>query len=428
MTHWCWIGGVGLTLALSECQAQPASGPGQAAQAIASRNMNPDVPAGDLEQLVAGNSEFAWALYQEVRRGQGNIFYSPYSISTALAMTYAGARGDTEQAMARTMRYTLPQPRLHAAFDRLDLTLASRAKIEGAARSVEGFQLNVANRIWSQTGFSFLSAYLDTLAQNYASGLSLLDFKADPEAARRDINTWASQQTAGRIKDLLPTGVIDSTTRLVLTNAIYFKAAWRTQFGTSATRDEPFHRLDGSSPSVRTMHQSARIPYASGADYQALELPYVGDQLALAVILPAAGQFTTFETDVDARRVRTILDSLTPTQVDLALPKFKCEWAAALKDVLSSLGMASAFSSAADFSGMNGGEPRLVLQNVIHKSFVAVDEQGTEAAAATAVGVGLTAMPSRPVVVRIDRPFLFVIRDRSTGTLLFVGRILSPGE
>jgi serpin B len=398
--------------------------PGETVKSDKAREISPVVPASDLEELVAANSAFAFDLYQQVRDEGGNLFYSPYSISTALAMTYAGARNETEQQMADTLHFTLPQDRLHPAFNKLDLALASRGE-DTPGEDGEGFKLNIVNRIWGQTGYSFLPEFLDVLAVNYAAGLSLLDFVTKPEESRLLINDWVSDQTEDKIKNLIPEGVITSLTRLVLTNAIYFNAAWAAPFEAELTRDRPFNLLDGSRVTVPMMTQVASFKYAAGDGYQAVELPYEGNELSMVIFLPDADRFDEFEGTLGAARVETILQDLSHREMELTAPKFTFEWATSLKNVLSAMGMPVAFSDAADFSGMNGVR-ELFLQDVIHKAFVKVDEEGTEAAAATAVIVGLTAAPSAPLVVTIDRPFVFLIRDIETGALLFVGRVLNP--
>jgi serpin B len=389
------------------------------------RVIAPEVPGEDLNEVVAGNSAFALDLYQQVRGEDGNIFYSPYSISVALAMTYAGARTETEQEMAETMTFTLPQDRLHPAFNGLDQELASRGQ-DAEEADDEGFQLNIVNQLWGQAGFSFLEPFLDVLAENYGAGMRLLDFAADPEASRVQINDWVADQTEDRIQNLIPRMAITTTTRLVLTNAIYFKATWSKQFDEGQTQDGPFNLLDGSQVTLPLMQQVETFAYTGGEGYQAVELPYEGNELSMVILLPDAGQLEGFEAGLDVERLEGILQSLDFRDLDLTMPRFTFEWSASLKQVLSAMGMPLAFS-AADFSGITEAAA-LAIQDVIHKAFVAVDEEGTEAAAATAVIIGETAVPEPvdPLVVRIDRPFLLLIQDRATGTVLFLGRVTDP--
>ncbi|MFN2229513.1 MAG: serpin family protein [Anaerolineae bacterium] len=386
----------------------------------------PDVDESNLEELSQANAAFALELYQVLRKDHENLFYSPYSISVALALAYAGARGETEQQMADAMHYTLSQERLHAAFNALDQALASRG--EGAmGKDGQAFQLHVANAIWGQQDYSFLDAYLDVLALNYGAGLRLVDFVKAPEEARVTINDWVSEQTEGRIEDLIPAGAIDALTRLVLTNAIYFNAAWAKPFDEKQTEDGSFRLLDGSQVTVPMMKQVESLGYAMGKGYQAVELPYDGNELSMVILVPDEGQFGAFEDALDADRLEGIVQDLRYVQVALSMPQFKIESSMSLADALAAMGMPAAFSDDADFSGMTGNHD-LAISDVVHKAFVSVDESGTEAAAATAVIMKLTAMPAEPLTVTIDRPFIFAIRDIQTGSLLFVGRVVDPSQ
>jgi serpin B len=383
-----------------------------------------EVSDADLAELVRGNSAFAFDLYQVLREGDGNLFYSPHSISLALAMTYAGARGETEAQMANALQFLLAQERLHPAFDALGGELASREEAP-ARQGGEGFRLHVVNTLWGQEGFEFLSQFLDLLADSYGAGLRRLDFASDPEEARLTINDWVSDQTEDRIEDLIAPGVIDALTRLVLTNAIYFNAAWANPFRPEATQDGPFYLLDGSEVTAPMMSKTASFAYTGGEGYQAIELRYVGGQLSMLILLPEAGAFEAFEDTLDDDRVAAVLKDLGHQEVALTLPRFEFESGFSLKDALADLGMPAAFTGAADFSGMTGNRD-LFISEVVHKAFVAVDEEGTEAAAATAVMMPLGAAPGQPVEFTIDRPFLFLIRDIETGAILFVGRVLNP--
>ncbi|UCG83136.1 MAG: serpin family protein [Dehalococcoidia bacterium] len=388
------------------------------------RVTSPDVAASDLEELVEGNSAFAFDLYRYLSAEDGNLFYSPFSISMALAMTYAGARGDTEQQMAETLRFLMPQDRLHPAFNALDLILASRG--EGAeGKDDKGFRLNIVNAIWGQEDYEFLAEFLDVLAENYGAGLRLLDFINAPEDSRITINDWVSDQTEGRIEDLIPQGAIDALTRLVLTNAIYFNAAWLHPFEKYLTDNGAFHLLDGGTATVPMMRQTESFGYAEGEGYQAVELLYDGAELSMVILLPEAGRFEAFEGSLDADYVESILSDVDYQRVALTMPKFEFESEFGLVDTLDTMGMPAAFTAEADFSGMNGRRD-LVITDILHKAFVSVDEEGTEAAAATAVIIGETAMPGEPVEVTVDRPFIFLIRDIETGSILFVGRVMNP--
>ena len=402
----------------------PAPTPSGILRSDKQRVISPDVNEADLSTLVDENSAFAFDLYQSLRGEEDNLFFSPYSISLALAMTYAGARGQTAQEMADTLHFILSQDRLHPAFNRLDIELARRG--EGAkGKDGEGFRLNIVNAIWGQEDYEFLSEFLDVLAENYGAGLRVLDFVNASEESRITINDWVSEQTEGRIEDLIPQGAIDALTRLVLTNAIYFNAAWQFPFNEEATSDGPFYLLDGGEVIVPMMRQTESFGYAEEDDYQAVGLPYDGGELSMVILLPQADKFEAFESSMDFHRVTEIISNLTSQQVNLTMPKFEFESSFGLKKALTGMGMPIAFSPDADFSGMTGSRD-LFIDDVLHKAFVSVDEAGTEAAAATAVIMTLTAVPSPPVEVTVDRPFVFLIHDIETGTILFVGRIVNP--
>ena len=403
--------------------AQPAAG--EVLKSDKERITSPDVSTGEQALLVEGNSAFAFELYQALKGEEGNLFYSPYSISLALAMTYAGACNETAQQMAATLQFLLDQDRLHPAFNWLDAELARRG--EGAAgKDGEGFRLNIVNAIWGQKDYEFLPDFLDVLAENYGAGLRILDFMTETEKSRLTINDWVSDQTEERIEDLIPQGAIDALTRLVLTNAIYFNAAWEHPFDKKMTANGPFYLLDGEQVTVPMMKQTESFGYTEGEGYQAVELRYDGGELSMVILLPEAGKFEAFEETLNAQQVDAIISGLQYTEVALTMPRFEFDSEFSLKDTLAEMGMPIAFSSRADFSGMTG-YPELFISDVVHKAFVAVDEAGTEAAAATAVIMELTAVPEPPVEVTIDRPFIFLIRDIETGAILFVGRVLNPG-
>ena len=394
-------------------------------QSALKRLQAPIVSPHDQEALVAGNTAFALDLYRQLREEGGNLFYSPYSISLALAMTYAGARGQTETEMAQVMRFTLPQELLHPAFNALDQELAGR-KMNPEEGMGSGFQLNIANSLWGQKDYAFRQEYLDFLAANYGAGMRLVDFSRDFESARLKINDWVSEQTEQKIRDLIPQGALNTRTRLVLANAIYFNAAWARTFDVERTAEQPFTLLDGGEVAVPLMNQTERFRYASGTGWQAVELPYEGHQMSMVVILPERERFAEFEDGLDSRQLNAILDQMSFARVNVYLPKFKTESAFALSKALQAMGMQEAFSMSADFSGMTGKDD-LFISEVVHKAFVDVDEEGNEAAAATAVVMELKAMPAmeEPVMMRVDHPFIFLIRD-ATGTVLFMGRVLDP--
>jgi serpin B len=413
-----------LLLPLIACGQPTVPAVGEVLKSDKERITSPDVSTGEKALLVEGNSAFAFELYQALKGKEGNLFYSPYSISLALAMTYAGARGETAQQMADALHLTLRQDRLHPAFNWLDAELASRG--EGAAgKDEKGFRLNIVNAIWGQKDYEFLINFLDILAENYGAGLRILDFITEPEKCRVTINDWVSNQTEGRIEDLIPQGAIDELTRLVLTNAIYFNAAWKYPFNGNITSDAPFYLLDGGQVTVPMMQQTKPFGYAEGEGYQAVQLPYDGNQLSMVILLPASGNFAAFEQGLQAQQVSDIMNDLRYPEVSLTMPKFEFESEFSLKDTLTEMGMPIAFSGAADFSGMTGNR-ELSIGDVIHKAFVSVDEAGTEAAAATAVILPSSGPPEPPAEVTIDRPFIFLIRDIKTGAIIFVGRVLNP--
>ncbi|MGA1871381.1 MAG: serpin family protein [bacterium] len=390
------------------------------------RITSPVVSQANLDEIVAGNSEFAFNLYQMIRDEEGNIIYSPYSISLALAMAYAGAESNTEQQMADTLVFSLPEENLHPAFNALDLELASRAEVP-ADSDESGFKLNIANAIWGQKDYSFLAGFLDVLSENYGAGLRVLDFASEPEESRITINNWVSDETEGKIQDLIPQGAISSMTRLVLTNAIYFNAAWAFPFEEENTTTADFSLLDGSMVSADMMNQGKIMSYAAGQDYKAVEMRYSGNELSMLIIVPDEGQFESFESGLDLTKVDSIISQLTTKEVQLSMPKFTFEQSLSLSTILSEMGMSDAFvPSVADFSGING-EYLLYISDVLHKAFIKVDEEGTEAAAATAVVIGVTSIPEY-VELTIDRPFIFLIRDIQTKAILFVGRVVNPNS
>lgn len=399
---------------------------GGAPPGVAVRSSKPrlttSVPAEDTRQLVDDDAAFGLDVLTRAA-GRDNFFVSPHSISLALAMTYAGARDQTATQMAHALRFTLPSERLHSAFGSLDLALARRA--DKPVESGRAFKLNVMNALWGQRGYTFLGGYLDGLAENYGAGLSLLDFGADPDGSRTEINHWVSDQTQARIPELLPPGIITSATVLVLTNAIYFNASWDLPFDESDSTDGTFTKLDGSPASARLMHQAKEHRYAEGEGWQALELLYTGQDVSMLVILPAKGTFEDFRGKLDAMRLSSIVGALGNKLVTTTLPRFQFRTQLGVKATLRALGMTDAFEGGvADFSGMDGSRS-LFIQDVVHEAFVAVDEKGTEAAAATAVVIGKTSIPEQATFTA-DRPFILAIRDNPTGAVLFLGQVMTP--
>ncbi len=409
-----------LSLLLSACGSAAS-----VAESNLERNTSPNAPSDDIHALTADNNAFALDLYQALRARDGNLVYSPYSLSLALAMTYAGARGETEAQMAQTMHF-LSQDKLHSALNALDLELAKRGKAQ--SKDVTPLQLNIANAVWAEQTFPFLKDYLDIIAQNYGAGIQLADFINQGETVRKEINGWVSKKTNDKIQDLIPAGVLNPSTRMVLVNAIYFKADWIYQFEPNDTHAAPFHLLDGSDVQVKMMSQSlSGVSYVKGNGYQAIELPYQGQSAAMDIILPDEGKFSEFESAFDAQKLNQILGDMQPANgLELGLPKFSFTADFDLKDRLASMGMTNAFDpDRADFSGMTG-KKELYINTVLHKAFVAVDEKGTEAAAATAVIMDLASVMTPGATMTVDHPFIFVIRDLPSGQILFIGRVLNP--
>lgn len=369
---------------------------------------------------VQADNRFALDLYARLKAGEGNIFYSPHSIATALAMTWAGARGETAEQMARVLHFERPPAEIHADFKRLIET-------QNEAGQKADYELSVANALWGQKGYGFLQEYLDLVENNYHAALREVDFDRATEEARKTINQWVEDQTREKIKDLLKPGAIERGTTLILTNAIYFKGQWLLQFKEERTKDEPFTLLDGKEIDVPMMYQTDRFGYAEDDDVQVLELPYTGDDLSMVILLPKEkGGIGEIEKMLTVEKLDGWLADLRKRNVVVAVPRFKMTREFSLGNVLKSMGMPLAFSGQADFSGMTGSRD-LFISAVIHKAFVEVNEEGTEAAAATAVTMMRTAIPARPdPVFRADHPFIFMIRDVNSGAILFLGRVMNP--
>ncbi|WP_396611757.1 serpin family protein [Haloferax sp. S1W] len=389
----------------------------------------PSVNDEQLAALASGNAEFALNLHTHLAdQDGGNQFLSPYSISVALAMTYAGARGETRDQMKEVLHYTLGED-IHPAFSDLQAALDQRQTatdpVDGS--EVDAFQLAVVNALWGREGYPFSDDYLALLEKHYGAGLREADFANNPDGERKRINDWVADATEDRIEDLLPADALTPQTVLVLTNAIYFMAGWLHKLDPEKTKDGTFTALDGSESTVPLMQQELKTQYADLPGAQAIELPYVGEEVSMVLILPDEGTFEEFEQNLDASRLFGIFDELRTSIGTLVFPKFEFETEVQLSKALSDLGMPAPFGAGADFSGMvEGGDGGLHIDEVYHKSFVSVDEEGTEAAAATAVVVE-ESMPPSWGELRFDRPFLFAIRDRPTDAMLFLGRVVDAG-
>jgi serpin B len=396
------------------------------------REMNPD----ENTSLVAlGNNRFALQLYQKLRDSEGNLFFSPYSISTALAMTYAGARGQTQEQMAQvlclpTLKAVLETlgadrpPMSPEEFARVFAGIIKDLNVRGGRKT---YELRVANALWGQKDYEFLASFVKLVEDQYGGHLERVDFVAAAEKARRTINAWVEKQTNDKIKDLISPGALDAMTRLVLTNAIYFKGNWARQFKPDQTKDEPFTLLDGGPVQTPMMNQKGTFGYAETATLQVLEMPYVGGELTMVVLLPkTAAGIDELEKTLTNENLSQWLGGLSQREVTVSLPRFKMTRRFDLCRVLQSMGMTDAFTGDADFSGMTPGR-ELYVSAVIHQAYVEVNEEGTEAAAATGVTMRLTSLgPDTVPVFRADHPFIFLIRDVHSGSILFLGRILNP--
>jgi serpin B len=429
---------LGLLAALLMAACDEDSGPGRPAGAaeIVQSEAPRDAPdPAAATPTSAAVQAFAADLFAVLAREEGNVVFSPYSVAVALAMTRAGAEGETAEQMDAVLRAVLAGD-LHAGFNAIEQALAERPgeyPISGMDdESTAELELATANQLWGQQGFDFESPFLDLLAAQYGAGMRLVDYIEAHEEARELINAWVAEQTRDRIPELIPEGVLDEMTRLVLTNAIYLNAPWMHRFEREATELAPFTRLDGGQVPVEMMSLGGmtRVHYGEGADFEAVRLPYVDGSLAMIVVVPREGQYESFEAGLDAAKLDEVIGSLGDALVDLRMPRFEFRTQAGLKSALSELGMPVAFEpGGADFSGINHelGED-LYIQDVIHEAFISVDEDGTEAAAATAVVVGVVSMPQVQAELTVDRPFLFLIRDEETGALLFMGRVLDPTQ
>ena len=396
-----------------------------------------EVPAADLAAMVKSNNRFAWSIYAQLAKEKGNLFFSPSSIHTALSMTYAGARGNTERQMFSTLKLPVwagvertpggavmgkkspwPQERVHKAY------AALLGKLKPPAKA--GYKLHVANALWGQKGEPWLAEFLTTTQTNYGAGLREVNFAGAPEAARMTINKWVEKQTAEKIKELLKKPHIDRETVLVLTNAIYFKGDWASQFDKKLTKDAPFKLSADKSVKVPLMHRKDDYGYAETKLAQVLRMPYVGKDLSMLVFLPKkadalAAVARSLAKDGGAAAIKRVRNR----KVLVYVPKFKLTGEFELNKVLQKMGMTDAFGSGADFSGMNGKKD-LFISCVVHKAFVDVNEEGTEAAAATAVVMERMNGSPPPPVFRADHPFIFMIRHEKTGAILFLGRVTNP--
>jgi serpin B len=380
--------------------------------------------AMDVSGIVEGGNQFALDLYQQLRSEEGNLFFSPSSISTALAMTYAGAAGETEAEMAKTLHFQMPKDQLHDGMHDLQSFWNTPDK-------KKGIRLNLANRLWGQDSYEFLPAFLQVTRDKYGAELARLNFSQSEEASQT-INQWVEEQTEDKITDLIPSGALSSDTRLVLTNAVYFHGIWSDPFKKDRTKEEDFHLTATDKIKVPMMHRWDEFRYGAVDDLQILELPYGDGGLSMVVLLPTEiDRLAALEAKLTFHNLQRWTASVKhEDEVKVYLPKFKTTSQFQMADTLKAMGMESAFDAErADFSGMTGGRD-LFISAVIHKAFVDVNEEGTEAAAATGIIMEPTSAPfeelKEPPVFRADHPFVFMIRDNRNGAIMFLGRITSP--
>jgi serpin B len=411
---------IGMLLLAAGCASAGDAGPmtSQLVRANVPR-ASASVSPAEAAALRDGNAVFAGRLLAEVAPGRQNVALSPASISEALAMAFAGARGTTASEMTTALDFGVPAARLGAAFNEVGRSLAN---VNGPDAT-----LRVANALYGQAGERFRQAFLRVLARDYGAGLRTADFERAADAARVQINAWVAEQTAGKIAQLLGAGDVDPSTRLMLVNAVYLKARWLSPFTKQSTIPAVFH-APGGAVEVPTMHQTATFVYVEGAGYRALELPYRGGRLAFDILLPSSGELQPLLAHLAADGPLSLLAGLRRQQVQLSLPKFRLDTRFELAAALEALGMRLAFEpGGADLSGIAGRPGDLYIKSVAHEAYLSVDEAGTEAAAATGVGISATAMPAPPRIdFVVDRPFAFVLRDRGTGAVLFTGVVSHP--
>ncbi len=385
------------------------------------RNLKPDYTSSEVATLAANNNKFAFEMFKELRATEGdtNIFYSPYSITQALAMTYVGAKGETKTQMAAALHFEQDDETLHNNFNWLDLHLNY---------TDDNYTFSNANSIWPQIGYEFEQSYIDAIMLNYGAKLLLLDFAADPDGAADTINQWVEEKTHERIKGLIPKGQLSTGTKLVLVNAVYFKAKWENEFIEWETYDESFTLPDGSSVQTAMMHQQNYFYYSEGENCQAIELPYKGGRTSMVVILPKEGYFSEVAENMPSVYSQSMA-AFASTEVKLKMPKFEITTDLyPLKEPFENLGMTDPFDpDKADFTGMSKNP--LAIGSILHKAYIKVGEEGTEAAAATAVEMvttGIAVEPQEPAHMYIVRPFFYFIKDRSSGQILFMGLTTDP--
>lgn len=392
-----------------------------------------------LYTLTLSQTAFAVDMYDKIAGllGEDNFIFSPYSLNIALAMVYAGAEGDTEQQMKEAMHFSLSETELYETISDLRNTLASRSEIpenmyryEHYTEPPQLFHLNIANRLWLQDDYNIQQNYLDLLENYFNVGLGMVDFSGNMDHAIETINKWVSDQTQEKIPELIPRGALDQLTRFVITNAIYFKANWADQFNEYNTHPETFYLINGEEIEIAMMEQERSYRYTRREDYQAIAIPYEGSDVVMMVLMPDEGKFHQVENSLEAEDYAQLYNQTRGQLVELLLPRWKYRTSSVLSNVFQELGMVDAFSpSRANFSDITNEED-IFIGCVIHEAYIKVNEEGTEAAAATAIGMAGAAGPGQdppqPIVFKVDHPFIYYIFDIDTQSILFMGRVMNP--
>jgi serpin B len=395
------------------------------------RETSSTVDLNQIMTLAEDNAAFAFAINEQINQTLGkneNFVFSPLSLSLALSMTLSGADSTTEQGMLEALHLSIPEEKIYPSFNALLLAIEQSQEMTKKGSEGSQFQINFANSIWGQAGYSFDTEFLDTLAKYYGAGVYNVDFRRNPEAAINAINAWVEDETQEKIQDLIPSGAINELTRLVLANAIYFNGSWLYPFDAKNTSQQPFKLLDGPEDTVELMKLSGKsLAYDKGKNFQAVSLPYLSTDFNMMIVLPDAGKFQEFENQFSPEALKTIINEMKFVKVDLSMPKFDFESTLNANNALKALGMEEAFDvEKADFSGITQ-EDELMITDVLHKTTITVDEAGTEAAAASAVIVGVRSYnPEDPIVLVIDRPFQFFIMHKPTNAILFMGKVMQP--
>ncbi|MFT3713162.1 MAG: serpin family protein [Archangium sp.] len=413
---------VALSLFVVGCD-RPLPGGGEDAKSNLARLTTP-APQGDLDATVRGMNELTFAVNKRISPPNENFIHAPASFNTALGMASAGAANSTLDAFRSTLRINIAQDAFHLAMNDLDRQLSSRG--QGAAgTNGRPFKLTIVNQTFAQKGFKLEQGYLDLLARQYGSGLKLLDFKNSAEPSRLAINDFVAVNTADLIPELLKPGFITPDTRVVLANAVYFNASWASPFEKASTRPGHFTLGNGTQVSVPMMNDGVHAARAATVgNVEVVELPYQKDEVSMVLLMPTSGDLATLENSLDQAKLDSFIAPLTSQQLEFSMPKFNIDKASSLSEPLKSEGLAVAFGGDADFSAMTGTK-ELQISDVIHQAVIKVTEEGTEAAGATAIGFVTTSIPqTRPLA--IDRPFVFLIRDRATGVVLFMGHVVDP--